>query len=98
MQDTVYTRDQMRELRIMTQEYEFNVEEGFFSARLDLKAEGQSGTLRVFFTFDDGRKIVAPVYWWKRYLGFYEIPVGSRLLLTYTRCSHGVFLTEAKQL
>lgn len=98
MQDTVYTRNQMRELCIMTQDYELNVEEGSFSARLDLKAEGHSGTLRVFFSFDDGRKIVAPVYWWKRYLGFYEIPVGSRLLLTYTRCSQGVFLTEAKPL
>jgi len=98
MQDDVYTRDQMRELRIMTQDYALNMKEGSFPARLDLKAEGHSGMLRVFFTFDDGKKIVSPVYWWKRYLGFYEIPVGSKVLLTYTRCSQGVFLTEVKQL
>ena len=96
MQDTVYTREQMRELRIMTQDYAINVEEGSFSARLDLKAEGHSGTLRLFFTFDDGRKIISPVYWWNRYLGFYELPVGSRVLLTYTRSSQGVFLTGAE--
>ena len=42
MQDTVYTRDQMREMRITTQDYAINLEEGSFSARLELKAEGHS--------------------------------------------------------
>ena len=98
MQDTVYTRDQMREQRIMTQNYVINVEEGSFSARLDLKAEGHSGTLRLFFTFDDGRKIISPVYWWNRYLGFYEFPVGSHLKLTYTKESKGTFLKKAELL
>ena len=96
IENIVYTRKQMRELGIFTAEYVFNYEEGSFSATLDLKAEGHNGLLRLFFTFDDGRKIIAPVYWWQRYLGFYEIPIGSRLNLIFTKETKGVFLTKAE--
>ncbi len=93
-ENIVYTRKQMQALGIITADYVFNYDEGSFSARLDLKAEGHNGLLRLFFTFDDGRKIISPVYWWQKYLGFYEIPVGSSLLLTYTKDAKGTFLTK----
>ncbi len=91
-----YTRDQMREKQIMTQDYEINLTEGSFLATLDIKAEGHNGLLRLFFTFDDGRKVISPVYWWQKYLGFYEIPIGSRVRLTYTKSAKGVFLTKSE--
>ncbi len=98
IQNIVYSRKQMYELGIDTSDYVLNFEDGSFSARLELKAEGHGGMIRLFFTFDDGRKIIAPVYWWHHYLGFYEIPVGSRLKLTYDRESKGTFLKKAELL
>jgi len=51
----------------------------------------------VFFTFEDGRKVLAVVKWFSQFLGFYEIPIGAQVLLTYTRNSKGnVFLTKAE--
>ena len=96
MENTVYTSKQMFEFAVDTSAYVFNYVEGSFSARLDLKAEGHGGMLRLFFTFDDGRKIIAPVYWWQNYLDFYGMPLGSRVRLTYTKTSHGTFLSKAE--
>ena len=39
--------------------------------------------LRLFFLLDDGRKIITPVFKWQKYLNFFHIPIGTRLLLTY---------------
>ena len=97
-ENIVYTRKQMQALGMITTDYVINYEEGSFPARLDLKAEGHNGMLRLFFTFDDGRKIIAPVYWWHQYLGFYAIPTGSRLILTYTKEAKGTFLKKAERI
>lgn len=83
----VYSQDELREENILTLEYVLNLMPGDFPAVLDLKADGR-GCLRTFFTFEDGRKILATPQWWQKYLGFHDIPVGSRLLLHYTRNSH----------
>ena len=64
MNDTVYSREYMRENRVDTTAYEINTVPGIFKATLEMKAQGHSGILRVFFSFSDGRKIIAPVYWW----------------------------------
>ena len=96
MVNDVFPRDYFRRNGISTEEYVENRIPGEHKATLDMKTEGRNGRQRLFFTFDDGRKIIAPVYYWKRYLGFYEIPVGSKVVLTYIEKSDGVFLTDAK--
>lgn len=56
-------------------------------------------TSRGTFTFEDGRKIMAAAQWWQRYLGFYEIPVGTRLLLHYRENSRKeVYLDEVERI
>ena len=65
------------------------------SAKLDLKARQPfGGDLRVFLTFDDGRKVFALVKWFQKELGVADIPVGSKVNLVYTRNKAGnVFMT-----
>lgn len=73
MENNVYTQNELKAQNIITMDYALNLEPGEFVAVLDLKAQA-SNCLRVFFTFEDGRKIMAAAQWWQRYLGFYEIP------------------------
>lgn len=57
----------------------------------------EKGTLRVFLTFSDGRKIIAPVYWWQQYLGFPKRESGDLVRLTFEKIEDGrVFLTAAE--
>ena len=79
-------------------DYRYNTRPGSFEAVVMLKAQATRGILRVFFLFEDGRQIIAPVYKWQRYLGFYEIPIGSRVRLTYEETAHGTFLREAERI
>ena len=75
-----------------------DLEPGKFIAVLDMKAEARN-CLRVFFTFEDSRKVMATTQWWQRYLGFYEIPVGTHLLLHYRENSRKeVYLDEVERL
>lgn len=70
MENKVYTQNELKAQNIITMDYALNLEPGEFVAVLDLKAQA-SNCLRVFFTFEDGRKIMAAAQWWQRYLGFY---------------------------
>ena len=98
MLDKVYKQYELKRLNILTTEYELNLEPDDFIAVLDLKAEARN-CLRVFFTFEDGRKVMATTQWWQQYLGMYEIPVGSRLLLHYRENSRGeVYLNAVERL
>ncbi len=99
-QDKVYSTEEMQREHIFTEEYTFNLTPGIFVAKLDMKAEANfKRCLRVFFTFDDGRKVIATVHWWQKYLGLYFIPVGSRLALKYTEKEDGrVFLSDVEVL
>lgn len=81
----IYTRRQMRELNISTDDYCFMSEAGFFFGRLDLRAEAKDRMLRLFITLDDGRKIITPVFWWQNFVGFYEIKNGTRLKFHYVK-------------
>ena len=59
---------------------------------LELKAKSkESGILRMFFSLSDGRKIMTLVFWWQRYAGLCEIPVGTVLELTYVPGKDGYF-------
>lgn len=83
---------------IITTDYVLNLEPGKFIAVLDMKAEARN-CLRVFFTFEDSRKVMATTQWWQRYLGFYEIPVGTHLLLHYRENSRKeVYLDEVERI
>ncbi len=95
IEDKVYTQEELQAHNILTDGYRFLLQPGVYFARLDLKAKSKS-CLRVFFTLDDGRKILATTQWFQRYLGFYEIPVGTRLRLVYEKkTGDGVYLTHA---
>jgi hypothetical protein len=98
MEDKVYTQDELRAENIITMDYTLNVKPGAFVAVLDMKAEAQK-CLRVFFTFADGRKVMATTHWWQRYLGMYETPVGAHLLLRYKENSKKeVYLNAVEKL
>ena len=62
--------------------YHFITETGTFTAYLDFKVWGKR-CLECFFTFADGRKIVACTFPEADYLGLADIPVGSNLKLTF---------------
>ena len=98
IENRTYTQDELEHFKIMTSEYKLNLEPGVYQARFDLRATVRSSSdLRVFFTFEDGRKVLAVVKWFKQFLGLYEIPINSEVLLTYNRNSKGnVFLTSVK--
>ena len=98
MENKVYTQNELKAQNIITMDYALNLEPGNFVAVLDLKATARN-CLRVFFTFADGRKIMAAAQWWQRYLGFYEIPVGTHLLLHYKENSRKeVYLDEVERI
>ena len=96
MWNDVISRSDFSISNLAANDYRLNMEPGVYEAVLEMKAQAGRKILRVFFTFEDGRKIIAPSYPWQRYLGFYEIPLGSRVRLTYTKTSHGTFLTKAE--
>ena len=95
--DKIYTCEEMRTLGIDTSAYRFLDEIGDFRGELVLKAEARNSNLRAFFDFEDGRKIITPIFWFQRAQGLWDIPVGSRLLLHYGLSSKGgVYLTHAE--
>ncbi len=92
----VYTREEMREERIHTADYCFIDKAGEYTATLIMKAEASSGMLRLFFQLSDGRKIITPVFWWQKYLGFYEIDNGTKVKLIYKEDPKGIYLYTAE--
>ena len=65
-----------------TSKYHFITEPGTFTAYLDLKVWGKR-CLECFFTFADGRKIIACTFPEVDYLGLADIPIGTNLRLTF---------------
>lgn len=92
----VMTRQEFAASDYVRNDYEYNTKIGTFEAKLVMKAEAHGKKLRVFLEFDDGRKIIAPVYWFNGYLGFREIPNGSRVRITYMERASGVFPGKAE--
>lgn len=77
--------------------YHFITETGTFTAYLDLKIWGKR-CLESFFTFADGRKIVACTFPEADYLGLADIPIGTNLRLTFeeTVRSKRIYLRKAE--
>ena len=94
----VYTREEMREERIHTADYRFIDKAGEYTATLILRAEASPGMLRLFFRLSDGRKIITPVFWWQKYLGFYDTDNGTKVKLIYKENPKGIFLYAAEVL
>lgn len=92
----IYTIKEMREQRIFTGDYGFIDEPGEYLATLEMRAETNSAMLRLFFRLSDDRKIITPVFWWQKYLGFYDIDNGTKLKLLYLEGKKGVYLNAVE--
>ena len=79
-----------------TSDYHFITEPGTFTAYLDLKVWGKR-CLECFFTFADGRKIIACTFPEADYLGLADIPIGTECVLTFERTvrSKRIYLRKA---
>ena len=80
----VFSLIEMREMMIDTSGYQMMEEVGEFTGTLEMKAQGHKKSIRIFLTLDDGRKIITPIFWWQTYLGFYYMPIGTKLRLFYS--------------
>ena len=68
--------------------YAFNETPGLHTAVIDCKRWGKH-KLVTYFTFDDGRKVVAPTWPNSNYLGLAEFPVGAKVELNFQRTQSG---------
>ena len=80
-----------------TSDYRFTTEPGTFTVYLELKVWGKR-CLECFFTFADGRKIIACTFPEADYLGLADIPIGTNLRLTFERTvrSKRIYLWRAE--
>ena len=83
----VFSLIEMREMMIDTSDYQMMEEVGEFTGTLEMKAQGHKKSIRIFLSLDDGRKIITPIFWWQTYLGFYYMPIGTKLRLFYSESS-----------
>ena len=95
MNRNILKQRDLRKMQIMTDEYVFILQPGTYKALLEMMAECREG-LRLFFRFEDGRKVIAIAPWWNKCLGFKDAQPGSRYRLTYTERGNGVYLTAAE--
>ena len=83
----VFSLIEMREMMIDTSDYQMMEEVGEFTGTLEMKAQGHKKSIRIFLSLDDGRKVITPIFWWQTYLGFYYMPIGTKLRLFYSESS-----------
>ena len=83
MEDKIYTTDELVEAGIYTTDFDFMYKPGEYIGTLLFKGSSYRGLLRLFFLLEDGRKILTPVFKWQKFLGFFHIPVGTKLRLIY---------------
>lgn len=89
IENKIYSSAEMRELTIFTADYCFMDAPYTVVGTLFLKAQARGKMLRLFFGLEVGSKIITVVYWWQRYLGFYEQPTGADYLLRYVKNNKG---------
>ena len=90
----VFSLIEMREMMIDTSDYQMMEEVGEFTGTLEMKAQGHKKSIRIFLTLDDGRKIITPIFWWQTYLGFYYMPIGTKLRLFYSESNQNKVYLE----
>ena len=64
-ENRIYSRAELREREIDTNDFTFMDEVGEVEGTLCLKAAARDRMLRLFFVLSDGRKILTPVFWWR---------------------------------
>ena len=91
------SKAQLAQSEFDTRGYHFITEPGTFTAYLDLKVWGKR-CLECFFTFADGRKIVACTFPEADYLGLADIPIGTECVLIFEQTvrSKRIYLRKAK--
>lgn len=82
------SRHQFAESGFDASGYAFNEIPGLHSAVIDCKRWGKH-KLVTYFTFDDGRKVVAPTWPNSNYLGLAELPVGTKVELDFQHTRTG---------
>ena len=90
MDDKIYTTDELVEAGIYTTDFDFMDKPGEYIGTLLFKGSSYRGLLRLFFLLEDGRKILTPVFKWQKFLGFFHIPVGTKLRLIYVNGREGM--------
>lgn len=89
---------QLEEKGIHVDEYHFMEQEGAFQARLDFKRWGKAKNILAYFTFEDGRKVVASAWNDNDYLGIPEMEEGAVLMLTFKKSKKGkVYLRKVEK-
>ena len=83
MEDKIYTTDELVEAGIYTTDFDFMDKPGEYFGTLLIKGRSYRGLLRLFFLLEDGRQIITTVFKWQKFLGFFHIPVGTKLRLIY---------------
>ena len=82
------SRHQFAESGFDTSGYAFNEIPGLHTAIIDCKRWGKH-KLVTYFTFDDGRKVVAPTWPNSNYLRLAELPIGSKVELDFQHTRTG---------
>lgn len=88
MERNVLSRRQFAASDFDTSGYSFNEEPGEFIATIDCKRWGKK-KLVTFFTFEDGRKVVAPTWPNSNYLGLADMPLGATVRLNFQHTRTG---------
>lgn len=87
-QKNALSRHQFAESGFDPTGYAFNEEPGLYPAVIDCKRWGKH-KLVTYFTFDDGRKVVAPTWSNSNYLGLAELLVGTKVELDFRQMRTG---------
>ena len=82
-ENRIYSRAELRERDVFTNDYGLMTKPGEVEGTLVLKAAARDRMVRLFFVLSDGRKILTPVFWWQRSEGFYDLKVGASYWLRY---------------
>lgn len=83
-----YSKQQFAHSDFDASGYEFAKAEGVFSARVDCKHWGKNKLL-CYFTLENGEKLLSAVFQQDGYLGLNDIPMGTRVKLTYRKSNTG---------
>lgn len=83
MEDKIYTTDELIDMDVYTSDFAFMDKACEVKGNLIIKGAARKGMYRLFFLLEDGRKIIAPVFRWQKYLNFFDIPIGTELVLVF---------------
>ena len=98
-ENRIYSRAELREREVLTNDYAIMTEPGEVEGTLVLKAAARNRMLRLFFVLSDGQKILTPVFWWQRSAGLFDLDVGETYRLRYVPGKEGyVKLASAERL